>query len=156
MTPGSGIFWDLDIFFRKIDFWGHFWVKNCIFQFSNPQNRLKTGFLGQKHWKNLFLWSFVAYWSHRTIQNIRKLPFCGFRVLSSYGQFLLLRVQCAISTLKLRCRPTKTSCLKITPIRHGDPIFFLAVGCAEIFFPKTRFFVFIKAVRTFLKQWIII
>ena len=34
--------------------------------------------------------------------------------------------------------------------RRSD--FFLAVGCAEIFFPKTRFFVFIKAVRTFLKQ----
>jgi len=66
--------------------------------------------------------------------------------------YLLNQRKTAISTLKLRCRPKKTSCLKITPIWHGDPIFFLAVGCAEIFFPKTRFFVFIKAVRTFLNQ----
>ena len=60
----------------------------------------------------------------------------------------------AMFTLKSQFWPQKTSNLKTPPIRHGGSIFFLVVGCAEIFFPTSRILVWSSFARKILKHWI--
>ena len=55
-------------------------------------------------------------------------------------------------TLKSQFWPQKTSNLKTPPIRHGGSIFFLVVGCAEIFFPTSRILVWSASEFTILKH----
>jgi len=54
--------------------------------------------------------------------------------------------------LKYRFRPQKTTNLKKSQLRRGFSIFFLAVGCAEIFFAISRILVWDSFEFTILKH----
>jgi len=65
---------------------------------------------------------------------------------------LLNHREIAISTLRSRFRPQKTTNLKKSQLGRRFSIFFLAVGCAEIFFPTRRILVSDALEITILKH----